>query len=330
MGHRHHRARHVVDEGDAPVVGEQPEGDQHVVDDPLGLEQHDPRRGPDEQRRPEGQEDEPEQQPGPPRRRVGDEVSDGVAEQQAQRGDAEAHDEGAPQQGHVDAALGRLAGDGPVGQALQIDGVQVVAGGEAVAGGADGLPGRGVAPAVVDLQHGRAPRPPGEVLQPARAAHDDAPQAAAHPVDAARHAADGPFLARAQQLARGRRVRRLARIGPPVPVAQRREGVGQGVGDHRVVDAAHEHRRQRHHERDADEGDEGQGQPGRAESGSGHRASHALKRSFISSMWSLHHAQSFCSARLVFAGQAGMCGFMSMPVSAWVETRGAPERRAGL
>ena len=174
------------------------------------------------------------------------------------------------------------------------------------------------------------------------------------------------FLPRAHQLAGGRRVRRLARIGPPVPVAQRREGLGQRVGDHRVVDAAHEHRRQRRQERDADEGHEGQGQPGRAQGGPGHRAghalkrsfissrgpghraghalkrsfispmwpghraSHALKRSFISSMWSLHHAQSYCRARRAFAGYAGMCGFMSMPVSACVETSGAPERRAGL
>ena len=60
------------------------------------------------------------------------------------------------------------------------------------------------------------------------------------------------------------------------------------------------------------------------------RASHALKRSFTSSAWSLHHSQSLWMTRFRFWGLVGMCGFMSTPVARWVEMSSVPECRAGL
>ena len=62
----------------------------------------------------------------------------------------------------------------------------------------------------------------------------------------------------------------------------------------------------------------------------GQRASHALKRSFISSPWSLHHCQSWCSARRRLPGVVGMCGAISIPVSRCSVTSAVPERRTGL
>ena len=47
-----------------------------------------------------------------------------------------------------------------------------------------------------------------------------------------------------------------------------------------------------------------------------HRVNHTAKRTFISSRFSLHHRQSFGSARRMFSGLLGMCGRMSTPV-AW-------------
>ena len=61
-----------------------------------------------------------------------------------------------------------------------------------------------------------------------------------------------------------------------------------------------------------------------------YRASQVLKRSFISSPWSLHHSQLLCSARFAFCSLVGMWGFMSTPFSAWVEISAMAELRAGL
>ncbi len=61
-----------------------------------------------------------------------------------------------------------------------------------------------------------------------------------------------------------------------------------------------------------------------------HLASQVLKRSFISSPWSLHHSQSLRRARLEFCGLVGMCRIMSTPFSAWVEINGTADLRVGL
>ena len=115
MGHCHQCAGHVVDHGEATVVADQSECDEQVVEYALGLEQYDPGCGSHEERCPEGHEYEDEEQVCNARRRMRDQVGDGIAEQQADRGDAQAHDKGAPQEGQIDAAFRGLACDGSVG-----------------------------------------------------------------------------------------------------------------------------------------------------------------------------------------------------------------------
>ena len=202
VSHRHHRAGHVVDHGDPAVVADQTDRDQQVVDDALGLQQHDPGGGPDQQRGPERHQHERQQQARAARRRMGNQMGHRIAKQQAQEGDAQTDDERAPEQHQVDAAILGLAGDGAVRSALQIDGVQVVPHGEAVAGGAYGVPGAHVAPIRVDGDQRLAPRTRIDLPQPPHAAHQDAPQPALHAVHAAGDPPERALFARPQQLPR--------------------------------------------------------------------------------------------------------------------------------
>ena len=174
---------------------------------------------------------------------------------------------GTPQQGQVNAALFGLAGDAAAVPALQVEGVQIVPCGETLPGAADGVPRPRIAPGGVNADHGVAPGSLVNAAQPPRTARQHAAQPAAHAVDAAGDLTEGPFLARFQEFACGRFVHRLAGGAHAVPLAQQGQSLGQDIGDHRVVHAAHQHRRQRRDKGEADEGQQRQHQPRGAQAG---------------------------------------------------------------
>ncbi len=82
-------AGHVVNHGEAAVVGDQVQRHQRAVDHPLRLEQHDPG----------GRSHQQKQEVRPAWRGMGNQIGDRIAEEQAQYGQAQAHDQGAPQEG---------------------------------------------------------------------------------------------------------------------------------------------------------------------------------------------------------------------------------------
>ena len=220
-------------------------------------------------------------------------VGQRVAEQQAQRRDRQADQEGPAEEPQVDPLLLRLADDAAVRPAVPVDGVQVVAGRPALAGAPQRPPRARLSPGRVGFHHGRAPVVGLHALQPAHAAGEDAAQAGLHAVDAGGDLAERPLLPRGQQLAGRRREHRRRRRLAAVPAAQQCQRLRHRICDHGVVDAAHQHRPQRSQERHADEPCQRQDQQRGAEAGaagSGHarpgpvqRASHAPKRSLISS-----------------------------------------------
>ena len=187
-------------------------------------------------------------------------MGDGISQQQAQGGDAQAHQQGAPQEGQVDAALFGLAGDGAVGQPLQVEGVEIVPHRETISGAADGVPGLPLGPSAVDPDHGLAPGPLAYPLQLPRTAGQDAAQTSLHPVDAGGDLAQGALRPRLDQLPGGSLVHRLSRRALTVPLAQQGEGPGESLRHHRIVNTAHQHRRQRRDEGQADESQQRQNQ----------------------------------------------------------------------
>ena len=261
---------------------------------------------------------------------VGDQIGDRISEEQAKDGQTQAHDEGAPQQAQVDAVLHGTRGDAAVDAAFHIQRVQVVAGGKALPGLANGVPGLRILPRAVDADQGIAPGGAPRLWQaPSRAGQHGA-QPALHAVDARRDTTQGALLARRAKLAGDGLEHRLGGRAAAVPFPQQPQGFGQGVSHHRVVDAARQHGRQRGDEGKPDERHKGQDEPERAKTWADQRASHALKRSFISSPWSRHHCQSWIRARAAFSGLFGICGSMSTPVSRCVPISAVPDLRAGL
>ena len=266
----------------------------------------------------------------PLRRGMGNQIGDRIAEEQAKDGEAQAYDEGAPEQAQVDTVFERARGDTAVDAAFQVQGVQVVAGGEALAGLTNGVPGLRIAPRRVGAHQRVAPRGAFCFAQAPRCAGDDGAQPAAHTIDARRHPSQGALLTRLAQLSGDGLEHGLVRRAFAIPLLQQAQGVGQCVSDHRIVDASRQHGRQRGNEGEPDKGDQGKDEPDSAKPRADQRASHALKRSFISSPWSRHHCQSWTRARAVFSGLLGICGRMSTPVSRWVPIKAVPDLRAGL
>jgi hypothetical protein len=214
---------------------------------------------------------------------MGNQISDRIAEEQARSGQAQADDQGAPQEGQIDAKLDRTWGDAAVDPALQVQGVQIVAVGEALAGLANRVPGLHVVPRGVDANQCSAPRRVLRFAQAPRRAGDDGPQAAVHAIDTHRNPPQGALLTRSAQFAGDRLVHRLGRGLCAVPVLQQAQGCGQRIRHYRVIHAARQHGRQGRDEAQPDKGDQGENQTHSAELRAGQRTSHALKRSFISS-----------------------------------------------
>ena len=273
------------------------------------------------------------------RRGVRDQVGDRIAQQQTQQGHRTAHHQRPEQQGDVDAEFFRLLDDGSVGTPPEIEGSQVVAEGEALAGGADRPPGSGLSPRRVPADEGVPGGCRGRFRGRPGAAHDHAPHPARDPVHPAAEPSGHSGFERGLEFPGGGREHRFPGEILSIPVLQQGERFRQGVRDHRVMDAAGEHRPEREEEGNAHEGDERQGQPGRAQPGPcgwrhsrflRHRASQALKRSCTSSRWSLHQSASLVSIRPRCSGLVGRCGSMGTPVSRWVVTSGSAERRVGL
>ena len=291
VGHGDQRAGHVVDHGQALLVADQAQRHQQVVDDALGLQQHDPRCRAHQQRGPERQQHAHQQQRGAPRRRMGYEVGERIAEQQAQYRDRHTDQEGACEQLQVDALLLRLAHDAAVRSAVAVQRVQIVAQCPPLSGALHRPPCARLAPRRIGRHHCRAPGVGLGVLQPPRAARDDAAQSGLDAVHPGGDLANRALLARLHQFAGGGRehlfVRQLAavRLLAAVPGVQQGERRRQRVGDYRVVDAAHQHGGQRRQKRHADESGQRQHQGGGAPAGAAaprrdQRASHAPKRSF--------------------------------------------------
>ncbi len=201
---------------------------------------------------------------------------------------------------------------------------------ETPAGLANRVPSLHLVPRIVNADQRVAPRGAFRFTQAPRRAGDDGPQPAAHTIDTRRDPSQGALFTRLAQFACNRLEHRLGRRLRAVPVPQQAQGLGQRVGDYRVVHAARQHGRQRGNEGQPDKGDQGENQGHGAKPWTDQRASHALKRSFISSPRSRHHCQSWSRARATFSGLFGMCGLMSTPVSRWVPIRAVPDLRAGL
>ena len=266
----------------------------------------------------------------PLRRGMSNQIGDRIAEEQAKDGEAQAYDEGAPEQTQVDTVFERARGDTAVDAPFQIEGVQVVSGGEALAGLTNGVPGLRIAPRRVGANQRVAPRGAFRFAQSPRRAGDDGPQPAVHAIDARRHPPQRTLLTRLAQFSGDSLEHRLVRRALALPILKQAQGVRQRVSDHRVVDAASQHGRQRGNEGEPDKRDQGKDEPDSAKPRADQRASHALKRSFISSPRSRHHCQSWTRARAVFSGLFGMWGRMSTPVSRWVPIKAVPDLRAGL
>ena len=203
----------------------------------------------------------------PPRRggEVRDQVREGIAEQEAQQGDAQAHRQRAREERDVDAPVRGLPRHRTVGQAGQVHRRQVVPRRVALARRAQRVPGFDFFPGGIDLHHRGAPVIAGGVPQPPRGNHQHAAQPALNAVDPAGYLADGPLLLRDEQFP-GRRLEcSFFRDAHAVPIVQQRNRFRQRVGDHRVMDAAHQHRHQRRHEGHAHERHQRQRQARRAQ-----------------------------------------------------------------
>ena len=92
-----------------------------------------------------------------------DQISDGIAQQQAQRRDTDADGEGTLEELQVDALIRRLADDRAFEPAIEVDGMQVVPHGKAVPSRADRVPCPRIAPILVDANQGVAPGSGGHV-----------------------------------------------------------------------------------------------------------------------------------------------------------------------
>ena len=182
----------------------------------------------------------------------------GIAEDEAETGDHKAHEQGATEERDVDAALLRLPGDRAVREALQVDGVQVVARREALARRADRVPRRRLRPRGVQFGKRLAPRAGGRLVEVARGAREHPAQPALEPVGAPRHLSQRAGFPRPRQLPGDGLVRRLGGQPLPVPGAQRRERLRERVGDNRIVYAPQQHRPQRGEEGDAGEDEQRQ------------------------------------------------------------------------
>ena len=306
MGHGDERAGHVVDHGQALVVCDEAQAHQRLVQHPLALQQHDPRRGAHQERRPERHQHQQQEPAGAVRRRLGDEVRQRIAQRQAEQRHPQTHHQRAPEQADVDALLGCPHHHGAIDVAVQVQRLQVVLGGDALAGAADGAPNGRFSPRWVDLDERRPPAAGRcairadaffrrQCRQPAGAARDDAAGAALDAVYPARHLAHRACGAGTHQFARGRVEGRVWRQALAIPLGKRRQGAGQGVRHRGVIDAARQHRAEGGDERDPDEREQWQGEAAGAPTGCAtprrwvcgclchQRASHAAKRSSASS-----------------------------------------------
>ena len=126
MDHGDDGARHVVDQRQPLLFGENPEGDEQVVDHALVLQQHDPGSRAHEQRSPERHQHQQQQESGPSRPGVGQQPGQRIRQQQADRGDGGADGEGSQQQAHVDAPVFGLTDDFPGAAAVEIEGVEIM------------------------------------------------------------------------------------------------------------------------------------------------------------------------------------------------------------
>ena len=242
---------------------------------PWDLQQDYPGRGAYQQGCPERHQHEQQQQIGSARRRLCDEVGDGIAQHQAQRSDAEADDERAGQKGDVDAQLNRLWNDFALQVAVEIERVQVVPRRESLAGPANREPCGDLVPGVVDADHQVAAGCPlfrcgqtgleagvaGGFRQPVQAAgasRDDAAQPSLDPVDTGCHPSQCARLPRSQELVNGSLEYGFARRPASVPVGQRKDRFGDRVRDHGFLDAARQHRPEGSDKGHADEGEQRQ------------------------------------------------------------------------
>ena len=77
----------IVDHGQAIIVGQEPEEDQKIVDHPLLLQDRDPGRCANQQRRPERQQDQDQQQVAGACRQCRQQIRNWVGKEQAEHGD---------------------------------------------------------------------------------------------------------------------------------------------------------------------------------------------------------------------------------------------------
>ena len=147
-------------------------------------------------------------------RRMDDGVRDGIADHEAQGGDAEAHPERPEIKRYVDASCLWHRADASVRPRFEVNGVQEVARRERLSRLPDRPPGGVFGPGVVDVDKGF---PPGTwrigvdiASKAARRFDHDAAQAALNPVDARRGAPHRAFVPGAQQFP-GNGSRRLPR-----------------------------------------------------------------------------------------------------------------------
>ena len=189
----------------------------------------------------------------------------GIAENEAEQGDAQAHREGAREERDVDTPVRRLPHHRAVGQAGQVDRRKIVPGGKPLAGRAQRMPGPDLLPGRIDLHQRVAPGVAGRVSRSPCSRDQYAAQPALYAVDPAGDLTDGPVLLRTDQFPGDHLECCFIRNAHAVPITQQGHRFGQRVGDHRVVDTAYQHRRQRCDERHADKRHQRQRQSRRAQ-----------------------------------------------------------------
>ena len=149
---------------------------------------------------------------------MGDQIGDRIPEEQAQSGQTQAHDQRPPQQRQIDAIFVRSWSDAAVAAAFQVQGVQIVAGGEALAGAANRVPGLCLVPGRMDADQRVAPRRALRVAHAARRAGDHAPQSALHAVDPGGDPPQSALLTCSAQFSDERLEHRLGRDVHAVPI----------------------------------------------------------------------------------------------------------------